>query len=447
MISKLLIANRGEIAVRIIRATRELGIKSVVVYSEADKNSLAVQIADQAIKIGPAPVQDSYLFYQNILSAALSSKSDAIHPGYGFMAENPAFAEACRATNLQFVGPHPLAISKMGDKATAKEIMKEADVPVVPGSDGVVENFQTAQDVAEKIGFPLIIKAAAGGGGRGMRIVYDPKDLENAYNFAATEAGSAFGDSRVYIERFIGAPKHIEIQILGDKHGNVVHLFERDCSVQRRHQKLLEESPSEILDDSIRQKMGKAALKAARAVKYDSAGTIEFIYDISSKSFYFIEMNTRIQVEHPVTEEITGIDLIKWQIRIAGGEKLDLEQQDITRIGHAIECRINAEDPERDFAPTPGEIEKLILPGGPGIRIDSGVYSGDTISPFYDSMIAKLIAHGRTRKEAISRMKRALQEFIVEGVKTTIPFHLEVLQNKEFLSGRYTTNFIQKFFD
>lgn len=446
MLSKILIANRGEIAVRIVRAARELGIKSVVVYSEADKNSLAVQIADQAIKIGPPPVQDSYLFYQNILSAALSSRSDAIHPGYGFMAENPAFAEACRAVNLGFVGPHPLAIRKMGDKATAKKIMKEANVPVVPGSDGVVNNFQKARDIGNQIGFPVIIKATAGGGGRGMRIVYEPKDLENAYNFAASEAGSAFGDSRVYIEKFIADPKHIEIQILGDKHGNIIHLFERDCSVQRRHQKLLEESPSEVLDDAVRKLMGEAALKAARAVNYDSAGTIEFIYDINAKAFYFIEMNTRIQVEHPVTEEITGVDLIQQQIKIAGGEKLEFVQDDIKRVGHAIECRINAEDPQRDFAPTPGKIHKLILPGGPGIRVDSGVYSGDTISPYYDSMIAKLIAHGRTRKEAISRMKRALYEFMVEGVKTTIPFHQEVLQNKEFLSGRYTTNFIQKFF-
>jgi acetyl-CoA carboxylase biotin carboxylase subunit len=446
MISTLLIANRGEIAVRIIRAARELGIKSIVVYSEADQNSLAVKIADQAIKIGPPPVQESYLFYQNIISAALSAKADAIHPGYGFLAENPAFAEACRATNIKFVGPNALAIRKMGDKASAKALMKSANVPVVPGSDGIVENYQAVQSVAEQIGYPLIIKATAGGGGRGMRIVNEARELENAYKCAASEAGAAFGDASVYVEKFIIDPKHIEIQILSDKHGHVVHLFERDCSLQRRHQKLLEESPAAILDEEVRKKMGQAALLAARAVNYDSAGTVEFIYDIDTRAFYFIEMNTRIQVEHPVTEEITGVDLIKEQIKIAAAEHLKIQQKEIKRLGHAIECRINAEDPQNDFIPTPGKIDQFIVPGGPGIRVDSGVYPGDVISPYYDSMVAKLIARGRDRKEAVSRMKRALQEFIIEGIKTTIPFHLEVINHRAFLSGRYTTDFIKKFF-
>lgn len=446
MISTLLIANRGEIAVRIIRAAREMGIKSIVVYSEADQDSLAVKIADQAIKIGPPPVQESYLFYQNIISAALAAKADAIHPGYGFLAENPAFSEACRATNIKFVGPNPLAIRKMGDKATAKALMKAAKVPVVPGSDGIVDNFQSAQSVAEKIGYPLIIKASAGGGGRGMRIVLEARELENAYKFAASEAGAAFGDSSVYIEKFIPDPKHIEIQILSDKHGNAVHLFERDCSIQRRHQKLLEESPAAILDEGVRVEMGQAALMATEAANYDSAGTVEFIYDINTKDFFFIEMNTRIQVEHPVTEEITGIDLIKEQINIASGEKLGVQQEEIIQSGHAIECRINAEDPQNEFKPTPGIISQFIVPGGPGIRVDSGVYSGDTISPFYDSMVAKLIVKDKNRKDAVCRMKRALHEFIIEGIKTTIPFHQEVIRHKTFLSGQYTTNFINKFF-
>lgn len=446
MISTLLIANRGEIAVRIIRAAREMGIKSIVVYSEADQDSLAVKIADQAIKIGPPPVQESYLFYQNIISAAQAAKADAIHPGYGFLAENPAFSEACRATNIKFVGPNPLAIRKMGDKATAKALMKAAKVPVVPGSDGIVDNFQSAQSVAEKIGYPLIIKASAGGGGRGMRIVLEARELENAYKFAASEAGAAFGDSSVYIEKFIPDPKHIEIQILSDKHGNAVHLFERDCSIQRRHQKLLEESPAAILDEGVRVKMGQAALMATEAANYDSAGTVEFIYDINTKDFFFIEMNTRIQVEHPVTEEITGIDLIKEQINIAAGEKLGVKQEEIIQSGHALECRINAEDPQNEFKPTPGMISQFIVPGGPGIRVDSGVYSGDTISPFYDSMVAKLIVKDKNRKDAVCRMKRALHEFIIEGIKTTIPFHQEVIRHKTFLSGQYTTNFINKFF-
>ncbi len=447
MISKLLIANRGEIAVRIIRAARELGIIPVVVYSEADKDSLPVKIADQSICIGPPPATESYLYYQNILSAAITVSADAIHPGYGFLAENPAFAEACRALNIKFVGPNPLAIRKLGDKATAKKIVKEAGVPVVPGSDGVIKTYEEAIEIAKDIGFPIIIKASAGGGGRGMRIVYREEDLENAFNFAATEAQQAFGDSSVYIEKYIANPKHIEIQILADKHGNVVHLFERDCSVQRRHQKLIEEAPSFVLDEETRQKMGEAAVKAAKAANYDSAGTVEFLYNLETKEFYFIEMNTRIQVEHPITEEITGIDLIKQQIKIAEGEPLEIKQEDIKKYGHCIECRINAEDPSNNFTPTPGKITQFIVPGGPGVRIDSGVYPGYTIPPYYDSMVAKLIVWGKNRKEAISRMKRALREFIVEGIKTTIPFHQEVFKNSTFLSGQYTTHFVDKFFN
>jgi len=445
MISKILIANRGEIAVRIIRAAKELGIKTAVVYSKADKESLAVKLADQAICIGPAPAAESYLFYQNILSAALSSKADAIHPGYGFLAENPHFSDACRAMKIQFIGPKSNAIRRMGDKAMAKELMRNSGVPVIPGSDGIVDSFNIACEIVEKTGFPIIIKASAGGGGKGMRIVDEKKELERAFNYAATEAQQAFGDSRVYIEKYIGSPKHIEVQILGDKHGNVVHLFERDCSIQRRHQKLVEEAPSPSIDKDTRKKLGEIAVKAAQSVEYDSAGTVEFLYDVDTKQFFFMEMNTRIQVEHPVSEMITGIDLIKYQIRIANGEELDLKQKHIEQRGHALECRINAENPEKDFHPNPGKITQLRVPGGPGIRIDSGVYSGYTIPPYYDSMVAKLIAWGTNRKEAIDRMKRGLDEFYIEGIKTTIPFHKEVMKHKEFLSGQYTTDFISKY--
>ncbi len=447
MISKILIANRGEIAVRIIRAAREMGIKTVVVYSEADKNSLHVMLADQAIMIGPPPATESYLFYQNILSAAEAVKADAIHPGYGFLSENPLFAEAVSAIGVKFIGPNPSAISKMGNKSVAKETVKKAGVPVVPGSDGVVESFEDAKTIAKEIGFPVLIKASSGGGGRGMRIVYKESDLEDALNFASNEAQKAFGDPSVYIEKYIANPKHIEVQILADKYGNVVHLFERDCSVQRRHQKLIEEAPSSVLTQSQRMEIGEAAVSAAKAVNYDSAGTVEFLYDLETKKFYFIEMNTRIQVEHPITELITGVDLIKEQIKIANGEKLSFTQEDLKIYGHSIECRINAEDPENDFSPTPGKIEQLILPGGFGVRIDSGVYPGYTIPPYYDSMIAKLIVWGKTRDEAISRMKRALQEFIVEGVKTTVDFHKKVMETKAFVSGEYTTNFVKKFFE
>jgi acetyl-CoA carboxylase biotin carboxylase subunit len=447
MISRLLIANRGEIAVRIIRAARELGIETVIVHSTADRDSLAVKLADRSVCIGPPPAAESYLFYQNILGAAQGLKADAIHPGYGFLAENPLFAEACRALRIKFIGPKSIVIRKMGDKAKAKSLMKASGVPVVPGSEGEIENLDEALEVIKKIDFPIIIKASAGGGGKGMRIVCKKDELENAFNFAATEAQNAFGDARVYIEKYIDSPKHIEVQVLGDRHGNVVHLFERDCSIQRRHQKLLEEAPCPSVDKETRLKMGEISVKAAESVEYDSAGTIEFLYDRETKEFYFMEMNTRIQVEHPVSEEITGIDLIKYQLKIANGETLNLKQEDIKRTGCSIECRINAEDTERNFNPNPGEITRLILPGGPGIRIDSGVYQGYKIPPYYDSMVAKLIVKGADRREAVERMKRALDEFQIEGIKTTIPFHKAVMKNKEFLSGQYTTDFVGKFFN
>jgi acetyl-CoA carboxylase biotin carboxylase subunit len=441
---KILIANRGEIAIRVIRAAHELGLETVAVYSEADRDALFVRYADQAVCIGPAPLAESYLYYQNILAAAKSIGADAIHPGYGFLSENANFAEACRVLNIIFIGPQPMAIRKMGDKAMAKKIMREAGVPVVPGSEGVLASFAEAKSLAEEIGYPVIVKASAGGGGRGMRIVSETKELENAYNSAVNEAQKAFGDASVYLEKFIQDPKHIEIQVLGDKHGRAVHLFERDCSVQRRHQKLLEEAPSPVLDEATRSAMSAIAVKAAQSVHYDSAGTIEFIYDTKEKAFYFIEMNTRIQVEHPVTEMITRTDLIKHQILVATGEPLSLTQEQIHKSGHAIECRINAEDPENNFLPQSGMLSQYIVPGGPGVRVDSGVFSGYTIPPYYDSMIAKLIVWGDNRKDAVARMKRALREFIVEGVKTTIPFHLRIMQQKDFLSGAYTTGFINK---
>ncbi len=444
MIRKLLIANRGEIAVRVIRAAHELGIKTVAVFSEADRDALFVRYADQAVCIGPPPLSESYLFYQNILAAANSTAADAIHPGYGFLSENALFAEACRAVNVIFVGPSPQAIRKMGDKATAKRLMKEAGVPTVPGSDGVIESVSAARALADEIGYPVVIKATAGGGGRGMRIVNEKKELENAFNAAVNEARLAFGNAGVYLEKFIQNPKHIEIQVLGDKHGHVVHLFERDCSIQRRYQKLLEEAPSPVLDDATRASMGRIAVAASHSVRYDSVGTIEFIYDSGTKQFYFIEMNTRIQVEHPVTEMITGVDLLKQQIQVAAGDTLSLSQAEITRAGHAIECRINAEDPQKDFMPQTGTLSQYIVPGGPGVRVDAGVYPGYAIPPFYDSLLAKLVVWGETRKDAIARMKRALAEFIVEGVATTIPFHQQIIQHPEFHQGSYTTDFIRK---
>lgn len=444
MISRILIANRGEIAVRIIRAAKELGLKTVLAHSKVDRDSLAARLADETVCIGPPPAIESYLFYQNIISAALATKSDAIHPGYGFLAENWQFADACRAMKIRFIGPKSSVIRNMGDKSKAKALVKESGIPVVPGSDNEIDSLEKAMEIVEQVGLPVIIKASAGGGGKGMRIVCEKKDMEKSFNSAAYEAQQAFGDSRVYIEKYIAAPKHIEVQVLGDKHGNVVHLFERDCSIQRRHQKLVEEAPSPVIDNETRMRMGEIAVKAAQSVGYDSAGTIEFLYNLESKQFYFIEMNTRIQVEHPITESITGIDLIKYQIRISDGDKLDFTQDQLKITGHSIECRINAEDPEKEFNPSPGKITQFIVPGGPGIRIDSGVYPGYSISPFYDSMVAKLIVWGRDRREAVDRMKRALDEFYIEGVKTTIPFHKEVMRNRIFLSGQYTTDFVGK---
>jgi len=443
VIRKILIANRGEIAVRVIRAARELGLQTVAVFSEADRDALFVRYADQALCIGPPPAAESYLFYQNILAAARSTGADAIHPGYGFLAENALFAEACRAANVLFIGPHPQAIRRMGDKATAKRLMREAGVPTVPGSDGIVETAAACRGLAAEVGYPVVIKATAGGGGRGMRIVREEGEIEGAFQAAVGEARQAFGDAGVYLEKFVQDPKHIEIQVLGDKHGEAVHLFERDCSIQRRYQKLLEEAPSPVLDDATRAAMGRIAVAAAQAVRYDSVGTVEFIFDPRARRFYFIEMNTRIQVEHPVTEMVTGVDLLQSQIRVAAGERLGLRQEDLAIHGHAIECRINAEDPRKGFLPQTGTLRQYAVPGGPGVRVDAGVYPGYAIPPFYDSLIAKLVAWGATRGEAIVRMQRALREFVIEGLETTIPFHQRILGHPDFLAGTYSTDFIR----
>lgn len=443
MIKKLLVANRGEIAVRVIRACKELGIETVAVYSEADKDALHVQIADEAYCIGPNLSKDSYLNKTNILSVATSTGCDAIHPGYGFLAENADFAELCRECNITFVGPSPEAISKMGTKDVARETMKKANVPIVPGSDGVIEELDEAIQIANEIGYPMIIKATAGGGGKGIRVAWNEEELKKGINITRQEAETAFGNPGVYLEKYIEDFRHVEIQILADQYGNVIHLGERDCTIQRRLQKLLEETPSPALDEEIRNQMGEAAIKAAKAVDYTGAGTVEFIYDYRNKKFYFMEMNTRIQVEHPVTELVTGVDLIKEQIKIASGEKLSIKQEDVTFTGWAIECRINAENPEKNFMPSPGEIKMYLPPGGLGIRIDSAAYPGYKIPPYYDSMIAKVISYGATREEAIARMKRALSEFVVEGVSTTIPFHLKLLDHETFKSGQFNTKFLE----
>ncbi|HBD93057.1 MAG: acetyl-CoA carboxylase biotin carboxylase subunit [Spirochaetes bacterium GWF1_31_7] len=443
MIKKVLIANRGEIAVRIIRAAKELGIRTVAVYSEADKDALHVKLADQSVCIGPAPSAKSYLVYQNLLGAAEATKADAIHPGYGFLAENADFADACAALGIKFIGPDSNAIRTLGDKATARKTMIEAGVPVTPGSKDIIKTEEDALKNAREIGYPVIIKASAGGGGKGMRIARKEEDLINSFHMASNEALASFKNADVYMERYIENPRHVEVQIIGDEHGNVAHLFERDCSLQRKHQKLLEEAPATSLDAATRKQMGETAVKAAKAANYYNAGTIEFIVTPKGE-FFFMEMNTRIQVEHPVTEMITGQDLIKEQFRIASGEKLSFTQEDLKVNGHSIECRINAEDSERNFAPCPGKVTKYIVPGGNGVRIDSAVYQDYTILPFYDSMVAKLIVHGRDRTEAIQRMKRALNEFVIEGVKTTIPFHLRVLEDKDFLEGNIDTHFIEK---
>ncbi|MGE5371560.1 MAG: acetyl-CoA carboxylase biotin carboxylase subunit [Solirubrobacterales bacterium] len=443
MISRLLIANRGEIAVRIIRACRELGIETVAVYSTADKASLHVKLADRAVCIGEPPSNRSYLNISNIIAAAKTTGAQAIHPGYGFLAENAFFAEMCRANDLIFVGPTPETIQKMGDKISARELAVAAGVPVVPGSEGGVADAKSAVKVGDAIGYPVLVKASAGGGGRGMRLAHNKKDLEQAVSAASREAEAAFGNGEVYIEKYIEEPRHIEIQVLGDQYGNLVYLGERDCSIQRRNQKLLEESPSRFVDPEMRESMGKAALKAASAVGYSSAGTIEFLVD-KHKNYYFIEMNTRIQVEHPVTEMVTGIDLVKMQILIAGGEKLPWTQEQIQLNGCAIECRINAEDPAMDFRPSAGTITQYLPAGGPGVRVDSFIYAGYSVPPHYDSLLGKLIVWAPNREEAIDRMARALQEHQIEGVKTTIPFHLKVLQNGFFRKGEVYTNFIAR---
>ena len=445
MFNKILIANRGEIAVRIIRAARELGIKTVAVYSEADVDSLHVKLADEAVCIGPASSTDSYLKIPNIISAAQITGSEAIHPGYGFLAENASFAKICAQNNIVFIGPRPELINMMGDKATARETAIKNKVPITKGSDGIVPDVEEAKKVAEWITYPVMIKATAGGGGKGMRIAHDEKELVENFIAAQNEAKAAFGNPDVYIEKYVEEPRHVEIQVIGDKFGNVVHLGERDCSIQRRHQKLIEEAPSAGIDARIREKMGKFAAKLAKGIGYDSVGTLEFLVD-KNMNFYFMEMNTRIQVEHTISEEITGVDLIKEQIKVAAGEKLDFTQKDIEITGHAIECRINAEDSENGFLPSSGTLEKYIPSGGIGVRIDSHSYQNYEIPPYYDSMIAKLIVKGKTREEAISRMKRALKEFIIEGVDTTIPFHLKVLDNKDFNKGTIYTNFIETHF-
>ena len=441
--NKILIANRGEIAVRIIRACKEMNIKTVAVYSEADKDSMHTRLADEAICIGPANSSKSYLNYKNIIEAAYITGSDSIHPGFGFLSENSQFAKICEESNIKFIGPSYEVIKLMGNKSNAKEMMEKAGVPVVPGSKGSVRSINEAKKIAKEIGYPVMIKAAAGGGGKGIRIVSNEDEMENCYNIVKQEALISFKDDEIYIEKFIQNPRHVEIQILADEHGNVIHLGERDCTVQRKNQKIIEETPSTAIDDKLREKMGEAAIKAAKKVGYTSCGTIEFLVD-KNKNFYFMEMNTRIQVEHGIKEERTGIDIVKEQIRIAAGEKLKIKQKDVEFRGHSIECRINAENPEKKFRPCPGKITGLILPGGNGIRVDTFVYEGYTIPANYDSMIAKIIATGKTRNEAISKMKRALEETVIEGVDTNIDFLFKIIRNSNFLRGKYDTSFIEK---
>jgi acetyl-CoA carboxylase, biotin carboxylase subunit len=443
MFSRILIANRGEIALRIIRACRELGIQTAVVFSTADKDAAYLKLADQAICIGDAPPQESYLRIDRIMSAAEVADVQAIHPGYGFLAENAHFAEVCRECKIEFIGPSVAAMAALGDKVQAKKIARKAKVPTVPGSDGAVADEKLALRLAEEIGYPVIIKAAAGGGGRGMRIAHNSVSLRAGFQAARAEAENAFKDSTVYIEKYVEFGRHVEVQILADNHGNAVHLFERDCTLQRRHQKLVEESPSPAINDQTRQELCAAAVRLVKAAEYSNAGTVEFLVDREA-NFYMLEVNARIQVEHPVTESITGIDLIKEQIRIASGQKLGYSQKDIKRTGHAIECRINAEDPARNFAPFPGLIEELRLPGGPGVRLDSHVYAGYRIPPNYDSMIAKLIIHRPTRPEAIAAMKRALGEFHISPIRTTVPLHLQIMDSSHFQSGDIDTGFVER---
>lgn len=442
MFKKILIANRGEIAVRIIRACKEMGIGTVAVYSEADREAMHVHMADEAVCIGPAKSKDSYLNMQNIISATVLTGATAIHPGFGFLAENNTFARMCEDCNIVFIGPNADTIELLGNKAKARETMQKSGIPVIPGSDGEIKSIREARALADKIGYPVMIKACAGGGGKGMRAVYSAGELENAVITARNEAKAAFGDGQVYMEKLLTNPKHVEVQVLADKHGNVVHLGERDCSVQRKNQKLMEESPCAVIGRDLRSKLGNAAVKAAKAAGYENAGTIEFLLD-DRDNFYFMEMNTRIQVEHPVTEMVTGIDIIKEQIRIAAGNRLSFRQKDIEFRGHAIECRINAENPEKGFMPSPGYVNNVLFPGGFGVRIDSALYTGYFIPPCYDSMIAKIIVHGRDRSEAISRMKRALSELVIDGVDTNADFLYNLLEHEEILSGRYNTGIIE----
>lgn len=446
MFRKILIANRGEIAVRIIRACRELGVRCVAVYSTADRESLHAQIADEAICIGSPATKDSYLNMNAIIQAAVNTGAEAIHPGFGFLSENAEFARLCEKAGIVFIGPSYKSIEMLGDKAAAKETMKNAGVPVIPGSDGAVKNMDDARKVAEKCGYPILVKASAGGGGRGIRRVDSPDELESQIIAAQQEAKNFFGDDTIYIEKFLVNPHHVEIQIIADQFGHTIYLGERDCSMQRRNQKILEECPSPIISPELREKMGKAAVTAAKQCGYYNAGTIEFLVD-ENRDFYFMEMNTRIQVEHPITEEVTGFDLVKAQIEIASGMELDVKQEDIVLRGHAIECRINAENPEQNFRPSPGTINALYVPGGPGIRIDGAVYQGYTITPYYDSMISKLIVHGSDREEAIRKMRWALSEFIVSGVDTNIDFQLEIIKQPEFIGGDYDNGFLTRYME
>jgi len=443
MFSKILIANRGEIAMRVICACRELGIKTVAVYSEADEHSLHVRFADEDVCIGPARSLDSYLNVPAIISAAEITGADAIHPGYGFLSESAYLAEVCEACHIKFIGPYPNVIRLMGDKARARRAMKKAGVPVLPGSDGPIQGEEQALKVAKELGYPVIVKAVAGGGGRGMRVVRQPDDLASSFKTAMREAEAAFGVGDVYLEKYVDSPRHIEIQVLGDHHGNVVHLGERECSIQRRHQKLIEEAPSVALTEKQRRRLGTTVVDAARAVQYTNAGTFEFLMDPGGH-FYFLEANTRLQVEHPVTEFITGIDIVKEQIQIAAGQRLSVRQSEIEFRGHALECRVNAEDPET-FVPSPGVIHAFSVPGGPGVRVDSYVHSECTVSPYYDSLIAKIITHGRDRKEAIARMRRTLEMTVVDGIKTSIPLHLKILADPDFLAGRLSTSFMDRY--
>ena len=442
MFNKILIANRGEIALRVIRTCKEMGILTVAVYSKADKDSLHVRFADEAVCIGPAASADSYLHIPNIIAAAEITNADAIHPGYGFLAENSNFSKICSENDIKFIGASPSMIDGMGDKASAKETMKKAGVPTIPGSKGLIKDFTNCKKIALEIGYPIMLKATAGGGGKGMRLVWKEENLEESWDSARTESKAAFGNDGMYMEKFIEDPRHIEIQIIGDKTGKAAHLSERDCSIQRRHQKLAEETPSPFMTDKLRKKMGEAAIKAAEAVKYEGVGTVEFLVD-KHRGFYFMEMNTRIQVEHPITEEVVDFDLIKEQIKVAAGTKITGKNY-IPQL-HAIECRINAEDPEKDFRPCPGLITNFHAPGGHGVRIDTHVYANYTIPPFYDSMIAKVITVAQTRVEAIAKMTRALDEFVIEGVKTTIPFHQKLMKHPDFIDGNYTTKFMEDF--